>query len=241
LILQGLAEILRRESGMTVKIDTTKNYYEVLGVSDKATSEDIKSAYRKLALKWHPDVCKEPFAHDRFVEISLAYQIIGNPEIRQRYDYLRKYAVASDSDYSNYQYYREQQETFYQDQQQARQRAHEYASKTLEEVLGFIFASAVDIVATSGVWEIPKKKIPFTSYISAGIKLFILYICVFIPFTRYLSVPGILIGLLIGFVMVLSLSRDAKRMGIINLIRAFLFVTVPLIVICFILIISIAY
>jgi len=188
-----LAIILRRGSGMTVTIDATKNYYEVLGVSDKATLEEIKSAYRKLALKWHPDVCKDPSAHDRFVEISLAYEIIGNPEIRQRCDYLRNHASTRVSDYSNYQYYREQQETFYQDQQQARQRAYEYASKTLEEVLDFIFASAIDIVVTTIVGEVPKNEIPFTYYLSAGFKLFFLLICVLISLTGILAFPGIII------------------------------------------------
>src|SRR5512136_2139934 len=66
-----------------------KDYYKVLGVDRKASKEDIKRAYRKLALKTHPD--RNPGdkkAEDQFKEINEAYQVLSDPEKRARYDQL---------------------------------------------------------------------------------------------------------------------------------------------------------
>lgn len=65
----------------------SKNLYQVLGVTKSATEAEIKSAYRKLARKYHPDVNKDSKeAADKFKEISCAYDILGNKEKRQKYD-----------------------------------------------------------------------------------------------------------------------------------------------------------
>jgi curved DNA-binding protein len=65
-----------------------RDYYDVLGVPRNASQDDIKSAYRKLARKYHPDVNKEPDAEDRFKEVSEAYEVLRDPEKRERYDRL---------------------------------------------------------------------------------------------------------------------------------------------------------
>ena len=62
------------------------DYYEILGVSRDAGKEDIKRAYRRLARKYHPDVNKEPGAEEYFKEINRAYEILSEPETRNRYD-----------------------------------------------------------------------------------------------------------------------------------------------------------
>ncbi len=65
-----------------------RDYYEALGVPRDASSEDIRRAYRTLARQYHPDVNKEPDAEDRFKEISEAYEVLRDPEKRERYDRL---------------------------------------------------------------------------------------------------------------------------------------------------------
>ena len=63
-----------------------KDYYEVLGVSKDATEDDIKSAFRKLAKKYHPDVSKEPDAAEKFKEAQEAYAVLSDAEKRKQYD-----------------------------------------------------------------------------------------------------------------------------------------------------------
>ena len=65
-----------------------KDYYRILGVDRKADEKAIKSAYRKLARKHHPDVAKGAGAADKFKEINEAYEVLSDPEKRGRYDSL---------------------------------------------------------------------------------------------------------------------------------------------------------
>ena len=65
-----------------------KDYYEILGVKRDSTEQEIKSAYRKLARKYHPDVNKTKEAEQKFKDINEAYEVLGDKEKRQRYDSL---------------------------------------------------------------------------------------------------------------------------------------------------------
>ena len=65
---------------------TERDLYEVLGVQRGASDAEIKRAFRKLAQQWHPDVNQDPAAEARFKEASEAYQILSDPDRRQRYD-----------------------------------------------------------------------------------------------------------------------------------------------------------
>lgn len=65
---------------------TTRDYYDILGVSKTASQEEIKKAYRKQALEWHPDRNKSAEAEKKFKEINEAYEILSDTEKRAAYD-----------------------------------------------------------------------------------------------------------------------------------------------------------
>jgi curved DNA-binding protein len=65
-----------------------KDYYDVLGIKRGASDDEIRRAYRKLARQYHPDVNKDAGAEGRFKEISEAYEVLRDPEKRERYDRL---------------------------------------------------------------------------------------------------------------------------------------------------------
>ncbi|MCO5381683.1 molecular chaperone DnaJ [Methanosarcina sp. Z-7115] len=67
---------------------TTRDYYEILGLSKDTSAEDIKKTYRKLALQYHPDRNKEAGAEEKFKEVSEAYAVLSDPEKRAQYDRL---------------------------------------------------------------------------------------------------------------------------------------------------------
>jgi len=65
---------------------TKRDYYEILGLTKSATASEIKSAYRKMALKYHPDKNKEKDAEQKFKEINEAYQVLSDGKKKQMYD-----------------------------------------------------------------------------------------------------------------------------------------------------------
>jgi len=93
-----------------------KDYYKVMGVSRDASAKDIKTAYRRLARKYHPDISKEPKAEEKFKEVGEAYEVLKDPEKRKVYDQYGKdweqgqraqassHGFAGDNGNANYQY-----------------------------------------------------------------------------------------------------------------------------------------
>jgi len=74
----------KRELGQP--LNGLQTLYQVLCIFEKATPEEIKKAYRRLSLQWHPDMCKEPDAQEMFIKINEAYKVLNDPEQKRRYD-----------------------------------------------------------------------------------------------------------------------------------------------------------
>ncbi len=84
-----------------------KDYYEILGVDKNASSTEIKSAFRKLAKKYHPDVSKEPDAEEKFKEAQEAYAVLSDENKRKQYDQYGHAAFDNNGagfDYSNFDF-----------------------------------------------------------------------------------------------------------------------------------------
>ncbi|XP_045534526.1 dnaJ homolog subfamily C member 10-like [Papilio machaon] len=84
------------------------SYYEILGVSKQAATQEIKQAYKKLAIKYHPDKNSDEAVQEKFLKITEAYETLKDPEKRRKYDiygshgaYTRKYDYQSQSEYNN--------------------------------------------------------------------------------------------------------------------------------------------
>lgn len=76
-----------------------KDYYQIMGVPEGASADEIKKAYRKLARKHHPDLNKDDDASDRFKELAEAYEVLKDPTKREEYDQLRKYGATSGEEF----------------------------------------------------------------------------------------------------------------------------------------------
>ena len=80
-----------------------RDYYEVLGVSKNATNDELKKAYRRLALKYHPDKNQGDKESERkFKEAANAYEVLSNPEKRKMYD-LRGHAGLDDMGFHGFE------------------------------------------------------------------------------------------------------------------------------------------
>jgi len=78
-----------------------KDYYKILGINKSATADEIKKAYRKLAVKYHPDKNKEDGAADKFKEIAEAYSVLGDEKKRNEHDAPKfNYGRSRNSDFS---------------------------------------------------------------------------------------------------------------------------------------------
>jgi DnaJ-class molecular chaperone len=80
---------------------TKRDYYDVLGVGKNASASEIKKAYRKQALQWHPDRNKSNEATEKFKEINEAYEILSNPEKKSAYDRYGHSAFAPGGGFGN--------------------------------------------------------------------------------------------------------------------------------------------
>jgi len=62
-----------------------RDFYKILGISRGASDDEIKKAYRKMAVKWHPDKNKTPEAEEKFKEVAMAYEVLKDKQKRELY------------------------------------------------------------------------------------------------------------------------------------------------------------
>jgi molecular chaperone DnaJ len=74
-----------------------KDYYRTLGIKKGATDTEVKKAFRKLALKYHPDKTSEPDAEEKFRQIAEAYEVLRDPERRRQYDQMGHASFSKES------------------------------------------------------------------------------------------------------------------------------------------------
>lgn len=176
-----------------------KNYYSILGVLPTANQQDIRRAYREKAKLYHPDVNKNNDAQKIFIGIGEAYEILYNPDTRKQYDdFLR-----------NGTYNAQASNGFSSQQNNARQKAEEYAKMSLADLLNGILdlayiATKTVVVGQKGVL------LDVGDYISLGLKGTVILICLGLLFTGIGTIPGAAIGWLTAK----SLFKDGKFIGI---------------------------
>lgn len=190
-----------------------KNYYKILNVSNDANSAEIKKAYKELVKIWHPDVCSKPNAHEMFVEISEAYEILSDEQSRAEYDMLLNNSYANNQrnekynrnqysdiygksrQYTNQQYsydYEKSKEHFKRAQAEARSKAQQYANISLEEILnklGEIVYETAKFIAVGG----EREKLSIGEFITLGFCGIFLIIATVLLFTGFGIIPGIII------------------------------------------------
>lgn len=107
-----------------------KDYYSILEINQDATLLDIKKAYRKLALQWHPDKNPSPEAHDKFIEINEAYLVLSDPTKRGVYDQLlNSFTKKSSFEEKNTKEHSDFEEFVFS----SREKAKKYANFSFEE------------------------------------------------------------------------------------------------------------
>ena len=108
-----------------------KDYYKILDLEHNATETDIKKAYRKLAMKWHPDVNNNSSANARFIEINEAYEILISPSKRKEYD---MYFSENNKNETSSLFRTWQQEAQNNAKSYSKMNIHEFNNKILKEL-----------------------------------------------------------------------------------------------------------
>lgn len=180
-----------------------KDYYQILGVSKEATMDEIRKAYRNKAKIYHPDVNPAQDAHQQFIEISEAYEVLRDPVSRANYDQMWRNA-SSQTQYTG--------SAEYQDfQRRAQQQAQQYADMSLDDLIEQVLGFAYEAGRTILVGERGKPRLNLFDYMKMGFFGVILTICLILSFTGIGTIPGIAIGLLVFN----SLIKDNHFIGII--------------------------
>lgn len=190
-----------------------KTHYEILGIERTATDAEIKQAFRNKAKVFHPDVSTAPDAHEQFVKIAEAYNILKDPKTRAEYDrYLAGGRFTSSGTKS--QYGRPTYEDFERARRQARAEAEKYAVISLDELLNRVIGMALGASKAFFVGSQNKPDTSLFDYLKMGFIGFLLTFSIALSFTGVFTLPGI-IGV---FLVVSSLFKNRRFLGIVPFI-----------------------
>jgi curved DNA-binding protein CbpA len=180
-----------------------RDYYKILNLSRTATKEEIKKAYRKLALEWHPDKNKSAEAHSKFIEINEAYLLLYDNDARTKYNQeYDEYYLKSEPFKTT-----ETKETAFKDEnlnkwsRNARQQAEKYATISFEE-----FAKMIGVV----IKEVGNQSMTAVIYAISGVvsasALFTL-----IEGVRYGDYPQIFLAVILILGCFIGFSYTSKK------------------------------
>lgn len=213
-----------------------KDYYKILEIERTALPDEIKRGYRNLVKKWHPDVCKLPNSHEKFIEITEAYEILINPIQRKEYDELWNYYDQAqqayyrtnnasgntynhsntESQYTNREqesHYKEREQSFHTNQTEARRRAQTYYSMTLDDLLSKVLGIVIDSSVRVAKYTILGQediKLTFTERLRIGFQVLLFILMVALTFTGILA-P---IGAPLGILLFKSMMKKGKFIGL---------------------------
>jgi DnaJ-class molecular chaperone len=124
-----------------------KDYYKILSIAFEASDTEIKKAYRRLSMIWHPDKNTSPNAHEKFIEITEAYEILIDPIQRKNYDILFKDAFYDKQKPQEIceDYLKEKYQQFNKDRVRAAAKAEETLKQALNKKLtvGFHYLNVI--------------------------------------------------------------------------------------------------
>ena len=125
-----------------------KDYYKILGISFTASSEEIKTAYKSQAMKWHPDKNHNQDVTSIMQDINEAYNILKNPVAKQRYD--REYVIYVNETYNRKNDYQINDEDLKNDIYNARKDAADYVKEFMTEL------KKQTVIAGNAAWNAAK-------------------------------------------------------------------------------------
>lgn len=189
-----------------------KDYYSIMGVSRNATLDEIKKAFRDNAKKYHPDVCKLPDAHQRFIEIGEAYEVLSDANARREYDALLNRATKSKQDPYRDGTYNDFKDT----QQKAKARAEKYAGMSLEDLITGVLGFAYEFGRAILVGERDKPDVTFRDVLKMGFLGIVLIASIIVSFTGVGTIPG----LAIAYITVKAMEKNGKILGLSTLLKS---------------------
>lgn len=187
-----------------------RDYYAILGVPPNASEAEIKAAFHQLVKVWHPDVRRRPDAHERFIEIGEAYEILVDPVRRSEYDRVRAATGPAWTARTS----RGREYASSETVNEARRRAEQYYNTSIDDLLDELLKAVTHaaVVVGRATWfgEDDRCPMPFGARLWMGFKGILLITMAVLALTGILAPVSIPFGILIFR----SLSHKGRFVGL---------------------------